>query len=71
MVSNKIAMDSNQQIYMNYTHGMETRWLINTKDTHISVAVPGFLRGGGANSKGEREKPLFSQFFPKNCMKLK
>ena len=36
-----------------------------------TVADPGFLRGGGANSQGGREKLLFGQFFPEKCMKIK
>ena len=37
-----------------------------------SVADLGFLPGGGANSKVEPKKLLFSQFLKKkNCMKLK
>ena len=36
-----------------------------------SVVDPGFLPGGGANSKEGCEKLLFGHLFPKNCMKLK
>ena len=35
------------------------------------MAVPGLTRGGGANSKGMGGNLLFSQKFPKNCVKRK
>ena len=38
---------------------------------HISVADPGFPRGGGTNPQGGGANLLFSQKFPKNCMKMK
>ena len=37
----------------------------------ISVADPGFLRGGGTNPKVGGANLLFGQFFPENCMKMK
>ena len=38
----------------------------------ISVAGPGFPRGGGrSNSKSGDTNPLFWKFFPENCMNLK
>ena len=36
-----------------------------------SVVDPGFPRGRGANPQGEGANLLFSQNFPKNCMKMK
>ena len=36
----------------------------------LSVADPGFSRGGGANSPGGRQHTILLTF-PKNCMKLK
>ena len=36
-----------------------------------SVADPGFLRGGGANSPGGGRQHTILPYFPKNCMKLK
>ena len=37
----------------------------------VSVAVPGFPRGGGANLQGGGAHLLFGQKFPENCIKMK
>ena len=37
----------------------------------MSVADPGFPRGGGANPKGGGRQPIISPIFPENCMKMK
>ena len=37
----------------------------------ISVADPGFPKGGGTNSPGEGRQHTMLPNFPKNCMKLK
>ena len=52
-------------------HTLTVEYWGETKQKRVqkqtSVADLGFLRGGGANSKGGCEEPLFGNFFPKNC----
>ena len=42
-----------------------------TATIQLTVADPGFPRGGGANPKGGGTNLLFGQFSPPNCMKMK
>ena len=37
----------------------------------MSVADPGFCRGGGSNPQGEGSNVLFGQKIPENCLKMK
>ena len=48
----------------------QCEWTFQKYLTDITVADPGFPRGGGANSKGGRQHTILPNF-PKNCMKLK
>ena len=40
-------------------------------DLPLAVVVPGFPRGGGANSQGRGANLISGQKFPKNCIKMK
>ena len=50
---------------------LEDILLVESVIWEISVADPGFPRGGGTNPQGRGAKLLFSKKIPENCMKMK
>ena len=50
-------------------NSIHSRGYENPFSQTLSVADPGFPRGGGANSPGGRQHIIWPNF-PKNCMKL-